>query len=320
MDKYVPPYDITEEMLELTSEITEDLGKLSNVNDLERLPRLRRVNRIKSIQSSLAIENNTLSLEQVTDVLNGKRVLGPQDDILAVKNAFAVYKILPELDPFSLEDLKKAHGVMMNGLVERAGELRTDSVGVINEQGKVIHVAPPHNMVKGLMEQLFDWLKTSKTQMLIRSSIFHYEFEFIHPFMDGNGALLASWKPIFEWIPIESIIKDNQEEYYRAIGLSTAEGKSNRFILFMLGVIKKAVFELARDTHNHQSHISNQIRALMSVIETYPMSAVELMEKLGLKSRVTFRKNYIQPALEAGLIAMTDPDTPTNRNQRYFKV
>ena len=177
MDKYVPPYDITEEMLELTSEITEDLGKLSNVNDLEKLPRLRRVNRIKSIQSSLAIENNTLSLEQVTDVINGKRVLGPQDDILAVKNAFAVYKILPELDPFSLDDLKKAHGVMMNGLVEGAGELRTGSVGVINEQGNVIHVAPPHNMVKVLMEQLFDWLKTSKTQMLIRSSIFHYEFE-----------------------------------------------------------------------------------------------------------------------------------------------
>ena len=187
MDKYVPPYDITEEMLELTSEITEHLGKLSNVNDLERLPRLRRVNRIKSIQSSLAIENNTLSLEQVTDVLNGKRVLGPQDDIIAVKNAFAVYKILPELDPFSLDDLKKAHGVMMNGLVKGAGELRTGSVGVINEQGKVIHVAPPHDMVKGLMEQLFDWLKTSKTQMLIRSSIFHYEFEFIHPFMDETA-------------------------------------------------------------------------------------------------------------------------------------
>ena len=144
--------------------------------------------------------------------------------------------------------------------------------------------------------------------------------------MDGNGrtgrlwqtALLASWKPIFEWIPIESIIKDNQEEYYRAIVLSTAEDKSNRFILFMLGVIKKAVSELARDARNHQSHISNQIKALMSVIETYPMSAVELMEKLGLKSRVT-RKNYLQPALEAGLIAMADSDTPTNRNQRYFK-
>lgn len=328
MDKYIPPYELTEEMLELTSEIAEELGKLSNVNDLERLPRLRRVNRIKSIQSSLAIENNTLSLEQVTDVLNGKRVLGPQDDILAVKNAFAVYQILPELNPFSIDDLKKAHGVMMNRLVEGAGELRTGSVGVINEQGKVLHVAPPHGMVNGLMKQLLDWLKTSKTQMLIRSSIFHYEFEFIHPFMDGNGrmgrlwqtVLLASWKPIFEWIPVESIIKDDQQGYYRAIELSTAEGKSNRFILFMLGVIKKAVSELVRDTRSHQNHLSNQIKALMSVIETYPMSAAELMEKLGLKSRVTFRKNYLQPALEAGLIAMTDPDTPTNRNQRYFKV
>ena len=328
MDKYMPPYDITEEMLELTSEITEELGRLSNINDLERLPRLRRVNRIKSIQSSLAIENNTLSLEQVTDVINGKRVLGPQDDILAVKNAFAVYKMLPELDSFSFNDLKMAHGVMMQGLVERAGELRARSVGVINAQGKVIHVAPPHDMVQRLMEQLFDWMKTSKTQMLIRSSIFHYEFEFIHPFSDGNGrmgrlwqtALLASWKPVFEWIPIESIIKDNQEEYYRAIGCSTAEGKSNSFILFMLGVIKKAVAELSRDTRNHQSHISNQIKALMSVIETYPMSAVELMEKLGLKSRMSFRNNYLKPAIEAGLIAMTDPDTPTNRNQRYFKV
>lgn len=328
MDKYVPPYDITEDMLEITSEITEELGKLSNVNDLERLPRLRRVNRIKSIQSSLAIENNTLSLEQVTDVIDGKRVLGPESDIVAVKNAFEVYKKLSEFDPYSLNDLKKAHGIMMGGLLLGAGELRTDSVGVFNEQGKVIHVAPPQEMVPELMKQLFDWLSNSKANMLIRSSVFHYEFEFIHPFGDGNGrtgrlwqtALLASWKPVFEWIPIESIIKDNQEEYYRAISLSTAEGKSNRFILFMLGIIKKAVSELARDTRNHQSHISNQIKALMSVIEVYPMSALELMGKLGLKSRVTFRKNYLQPALEAGLIAMTDPDNPTNRNQRYYKT
>ena len=328
MDKYVPPYDITEEMLELTAEISEALGKLSDVNELERLPRLRRVNRIKSIQSSLAIENNTLSLEQVTDVIEGKRVLGPQDDILAVQNAFAAYKLLPQLNAFSLEDLKRAHGVMMSGMVERAGQFRTSSVGVIDGQGKVIHVAPPHGMVNGLMEQLFEWLKTSRTQMLIRSSIFHYELEFIHPFADGNGrtgrlwqtALLANWKPVFEWIPIESIIKDNQEEYYHAIGLSTAEGKSNCFILFMLGVIKRAVAELAQDTRNHQSHISNQIKALMSVIQTYPLSAVELMEKLGLKSRAAFRKNYLQPALEAGLIAMTDPDAPTSRNQRYFKI
>lgn len=328
MDRYIPPYDVTDEMLELTSEIAENLGKLSNVDDLERLPRLRRVNRIKSIQSSLAIENNTLSLIQVTDVIDGKRVLGPQEDIFAVKNAFNAYKMLPDLDPFSLSDLKKAHGVMMQGLVEGAGKFRSNSVGVFDESGKVIHVAPPCDMVNGLMEQLFEWLKTSKAHMLIRSSIFHYEFEFIHPFADGNGrtgrlwqtALLADWKPVFEWIPVESIIKDHQAEYYHAIGLSTSEGKSNSFILFMLGIIKKAVEELIRDTRSHQSHISSQVKALMSVIETYPMSATELMEKLGLKSRAAFRKNYLQPCLAAGLIAMTDPENKTSRNQRYFRI
>ncbi len=328
MEKYVPPYDITEKMLELASEIMETLGQLSNIREMEKLPRLRRVNRIRSVQSSLAIENNTLSLEQVTDVIDGKRVLGPQDDILAVKNAFAAYRLLPDLDPFSLRDLKKAHGILMNGLMEGAGELRTGAVGVIDGQGKVIHIAPPQELVAGLTEQLFAWLKTSKTQMLIRSSIFHYEFEFIHPFGDGNGrtgrlwqtALLASWKPIFEWIPIESIIKDNQKEYYRAIQLSTSEGKSNRFILFMLDIIKKAVFELAKDSRRHQSHINNQVRALLSVIESYPMTALELMEKLRLRSRASFLKNYLQPALQAGLIGMTAPEKPTSRNQRYFKL
>ena len=163
--------------------------------------------------------------------------------------------------------------------------------------------------------------------MLIRSSVFHYEFEFIHPFGDGNGrtgrlwqtALLASWKPIFEWLPIESIIKDHQEEYYQAIGLSTKEGKSNQFILFMLNVLKQSIEELVKDTRNHQIHVSNQIKALMSVIETYPLSALELMDKLGLKSRSSFRNNYLQPALDAGLIVMTDPNNPTSRNQRYYK-
>lgn len=328
MEKYIPPYEITEEMLESVSEIMENLGKLSGVSDLEKLPRLRRVNRLRSIQSSLAIENNTLSLEQVTDVIDGRRVLGPQEDILAVKNAFEAYKMLPELNPFSLPDLKKAHGVMMKGLMEGAGQFRTGSVGVFNERGQVIHVAPPQGMVSGLTEQLFGWLKNSKTQMLIRSSVFHYEFEFIHPFGDGNGrtgrlwqtALLANWKPVFEWIPVESIIKDHQEEYYRAIGKSTAEGKSDNFILFMLDVIRQAIEELARDTRNHQSHLSTQIGALMNVMGSYPMTALELMEKLGMKSRAAFRENYLRPALEAGLIRMTDPAKPTSRNQRYYKA
>ena len=328
MEKYLPPYDITEEMLELTSEISEELGKLSNLNELEKLPRLRKVNRLRSIQSSLAIENNTLSLEQVTAVIDGRRVLGPQEDIVAVKNALEVYKMMKKLDPFSLDDLKKAHAVCMKGLVDRAGEFRTGAVGVFDEKGNVVHVAPPYDIVNALVSQLFDWLKTSKVHMLIRSSVFHYELEFIHPFADGNGrmgrfwqtALLSSWKPVFEWIPVESIIKDNQEEYYRAIAMSTADGKSNRFILFMLGVVKKAVEELATDTRDHRNRICSQVNALMSVIQTYPMSAVELMQKLGLKSRATFHNNYLQPALEAGLIAMTSPDAPRSRAQRYYKI
>ena len=327
-DKYIPPYEITDEMLELVSEIMENLGKLSGVNELEKLPRLRRVSRIKSIHSSLAIENNTLSIEQVTDVINGKRVLAPQKDIEEVHNAFNAYEKLSEINPYSIDDLLKIHGIMMNGLVKEAGSLRSGQVGVYNQDGKVVHLAPPADFVPQQLGQLFDWVKNSNANMLIKSSVLHYEFEFIHPFNDGNGrtgrlwqtALLASWKPIFAWIPIESIIKDNQEDYYNAITLSTSQGKSNIFIEFMLDVINKAIKDIITDTRNHYNHINNQITELMKVIESYPQSATELMEKLNLKSRLGFRKNYLQPALDAGLIGMTEPDKPTSKNQRYFKI
>ncbi len=327
-DKYIPPYEITDEMLELVSEIMENLGKLSGVNELEKLPRLRRVSRIKSIHSSLAIENNTLSIEQVTDVINGKRVLAPQKDIEEVHNAFNAYEKLSEINPYSIDDLLKIHGIMMNGLVKEAGSLRSGQVGVYNQDGKVVHLAPPADFVPQQLGQLFDWVKNSNANMLIKSSVFHYEFEFIHPFNDGNGrtgrlwqtALLASWKPIFAWIPIESIIKDNQEDYYNAITLSTSQGKSNIFIEFMLDVINKAIKDIITDTRNHYNHINNQITELMKVIESYPQSATELMLKLNLKSRLGFRKNYLQPALDAGLIGMTEPDKPTSKNQMYFKI
>lgn len=327
-DKYIPPYEITDEMLELVSEIMENLGKLSGVNELEKLPRLRRVSRIKSIHSSLAIESNTLSIEQVTDVINGKRVLAPQKDIEEVHNAFNAYEKLSEINPYSIDDLLKIHGIMMNGLVKEVGRLRSGQVGVYNQDGKVVHLAPPADFVPQQLGQLFDWVKNSNANMLIKSSVFHYEFEFIHPFNDGNGrtgrlwqtALLASWKPIFAWIPIESIIKDNQEDYYNAITLSTSQGKSNIFIEFMLDVINKAIKDIITDTRNHYNHINNQITELMKVIESYPQSATELMEKLNLKSRLGFRKNYLQPALDAGLIGMTEPDKPTSKNQKYFKI
>lgn len=327
-EKYIPPYEITDETLELVSNIMENLGKLSNVNKLEKLPRLRRVNRIKSIHSSLAIENNTLSIEQVTDVINGKQVFGPKEDIIAVHNANLAYKELENINPYSIDDLLKIHGIMMNGLVSETSKIRTGQVGVYNKDGKVVHLAPSAKLVSGQLEQLFDWLKNSSANMLIKSSVFHYEFEFIHPFRDGNGrmgrlwqtSLLASWKPIFAWIPIESIIKDNQEEYYNAITLSTSQAKSNIFIVFMLNVINKAIKNIIIDTRNHYNHINNQITKLMKVIEIYPQSATELMQKLNLKSRIGFRKNYLQPAIEAGLIGMTEPNKPTSKNQKYFKV
>lgn len=328
MEKYEPPYEITDEMLEITSEIMESLGQLTNVNDLDKLPRLRRVSRIKSIHSSLAIENNTLTIEQVIDVIEGKTVLGPKDDIIAVQNAFKAYKMLDGVNPYDVNDLLKVHGVMMDGLVAEAGCLRSSQVGVYNENGEVIHIAPSATMVPELTAQLFDWVKTSKAQMLIKSSVFHYEFEFIHPFRDGNGrtgrlwqtALLASWKPIFQWIPIESIIKDNQEEYYNAIRISTSEGKSNVFIVFMLNVINNAVKDILGDTRQHYNHINNQISSLLAVMESYPMSAQEIMSKLKLKSRDGFRKNYLAPAIDAGLVGMTEPNKPTSKNQRYFKI
>lgn len=327
-EKYVPPYEITDEMLNLVTQIMENLGKLNSVNEFEKLPRLRRVNRIKTIQSSLAIENNTLSIEQVTDVIDGKRIIGPKEDIIAVQNANLTYKEIKNINPYEINDLLRIHGIMMKGLVEEAGQIRTGQVGVFNEQGKVIHLAPPAEFVPSQLEQLFNWLKTSSANMLIKSSAFHYEFEFLHPFRDGNGrmgrlwqtALLSSWKPIFAWIPIESIIKDNQEEYYNAITLSASQAKSNIFILFMLNVINKAVQDILNDTKNHYNHISSQLTALLGVIESYPQSAKELMQKLNLKSLVGFRKNYLQPALKAGLIGMTEPDKPTSKNQKYFKV
>ncbi len=328
MDNYVPPFEITNGMFDAASKIMERLGELYGVNEWERFPRLRKVSRIKSIHSSLAIENNTLSIKQVTDVIAGKRVVGPVDDIRAVKNAFSAYNELNNIDVYSLDDLQRIHGIMMSGLVAECGMIRTGEVGVFDTQGNVVHIAPPAQIAKENLVQLFDWIKNSEIQMLIKSSVFHYEFEFIHPFRDGNGrmgrywqtALLAHWKPIFRYIPIESVIKDNQEEYYNAIRKSTSQGKSNVFIEFMLDVILKAIDGIANDAVGHYSHFSVQINKLMSVLETYPQSANELMNKLGLKSREGFRKNYLLPAIEAGIVLMTVPDKPTSKNQMYYKI
>ena len=325
---YVPPFNLTDEMIDLISEISELLGRISNIEALERLPRLRRIGRIKTIHSSLAIENNTLTIDQVADIIEGKRILGPPDEILEVKNALAAYKELENIDPFNMGDLLRIHKIMMHGLVEENGRFRTVGAGVFNSDGHALHKAPQPSQVPGFMKDLFDWLGTSKSHPLIISSVFHYEFEFIHPFRDGNGrmgrlwqtAVLMKWKRIFEWIPIESIIRERQAEYYNAIAASTKNGNSNEFIVYMLRTILDAVKAIASDAQKHINHMNDRVRDLLAVMGIESMGATELMELLHLNSRDTLRNNYLRPAIEAGLISMVYPDKPTKRDQKYFRI
>jgi Fic family protein len=324
---YIPPFDLTDGMFEKVADIVEALGKISSVETLDRLLRLRRVGRMKSIHSSLAIENNTLTIEQVTDVVGGKRVLGAPSEIQEVKNAFEAYEEIENIDPCSVSDLLRVHGIMTRGLVGGAGAFRSGQVGVFDENGNVVHMAPPAKNVSKLIAELFDWLRTAKTHPLIKACVFHYEFEFIHPFTDGNGRLgrlwhtviLSKWKPVFAWIPIESIVKERQREYYDAIAASTKDGKSNPFIAYMLRATFDAVEEIVKDAREHIDHMDERVRKLLSVMRDYPMTARELMTLLGLKSMSAFKMNYLRSAVEAGLVDLTVPDKPTSKNQRYYK-
>ena len=246
-----PPFEITNQMIDYVAEIAELVGKLSAASSLSANPMLRRSNRIRTIHGSLAIEQNTLSLEQVTAVLNGKHVLAPPKDIAEVKNAYEIYERLDELDPYSVDDLLTAHGIMTRGLVEESGVFRSRPVGVVDSEGHVLHFGTLPQYVPGLVMELLDWTKTSEVHMLIRSCVFHYELELIHPFADGNGRvgrlwhtlLLSKWNSAFAWLPVESIIHDRQQEYYAAINASNDAGESTIFIEFMLSAIKASLIE-----------------------------------------------------------------------------
>ncbi len=246
-----PPFEITNAMIDLVAEIAELVGRLTSTNQLSANPTLRRTNRIRTIHGSLAIEQNTLTLEQVTAVLNGKQVLAPPKDIAEVKNAYEIYERLDELDPYSVDDLMTAHGIMTRGLVDESGMFRTRPVGVVDQEGHVLHFGTLPQYVPDLVMELLDWVKSSDVHMLIRSCVFHYEFELIHPFADGNGRvgrlwhtlLLSKWNPAFAWLPVESIIHDRQEEYYAAINASNDAGESTVFIEFMLSAIKASLID-----------------------------------------------------------------------------
>lgn len=251
MQNKKPPFEITNAMIDYVAEIAELVGRLTSINQLSSNPTLRRTNRIRTIHGSLAIEQNTLTLEQVTAVLNGKTVLAPPKDIAEVKNAYEIYERLDELDPFSVDDLLTAHGIMTKGLVGESGVFRSKPVGVVDQEGRVLHFGTLPQYVPDLVMELLDWVKNSDVHMLIRSCVFHYEFELIHPFADGNGRvgrlwhtlLLSKWNPAFAWLPVESIIHDRQQEYYAAINASNDAGESTVFIEFMLSAIKASLMD-----------------------------------------------------------------------------
>jgi len=317
--KYQPPYTITSEILNRVAAISEAIGRLSVLTDQARALRLRRINRIRTIHGSLAIEGNTLSEAQITAILEGKRVIAPPREVQEGKNALAAYDRFDTWKPETEKDLLEAHRILMSGLINEAGVYRHGGVGVMAGQ-QVIHMAPPADRVPHLMADLFGWLADTDAHPLIASSVFHYEFEFIHPFADGNGRLvrlwqsllLARWNPLFADIPVESLIFEHQAQYYEAIKESTRQTDSALFIAFMLRMILDTV---STSTPEVTMEVTPEVR-LLSIL-TSEMTRQQLKEALGLKDDEHFRKAYLLPALEAGLVEMTIPDKPRSSKQKY---
>lgn len=329
MTNYKPPFHMTDKMTFLLAEISEQVGRISVLAEGALSPHLRRENRIRTIHSSLAIEHNSLSLAQVTAILDGKRVLGNPNEIKEVQNAYEAYELMLQLDPSSVEDLLKAHRLMMKGLVPENGRFRSGGVGIFDGE-TVIHMAPPADLVPEHIRNLFAWYTQPAFHPLIKSAVFHYEFEFIHPFSDGNGRmgrmwhslLLGKWKPLFFWLPIEELIQSRQAEYYNALAVADKQGDSAEFVELMLEIIRDSLKEVAvlgRSTDQVNDQDKSPVTQLLSALGTETLSAVELMARLGLSHRPTFRKNYLNPALERNLIERTIPDKPTSRNQKYRK-
>ena len=302
-ESYKPPFTMTDEIANLIIEIGEYVGQISAHDTLSTNLTLRRENRIRTIHSSLAIEQNSLSLDQVSDVINGKRVLAPPQDIREVKNAYEAYEHLSKLNPYSLDDLLKAHHFMMNGLVEEAGYFRSSGVGVY-AGNKLIHAGTPARYVPEVMSRLFNWMRYSRLHPLVKSCIFHYEFEFIHPFSDGNGRtgrlwhslILQRWKPFFAWLPIETLIHEQQDGYYQALNASNANGESAIFAEFMLTIIRNALADIlsAQSAHDVGVNVGANVGVnefepesiCLNILREKPkLSAQKIADQMGLSAR-----------------------------------
>lgn len=309
---YTPPFTITSKSIDLISKISEKIGEMNFLTSESQHVNLRKKNRIKTIHSSLAIENNSLSIEQITAIIDGKRVLGAPNEIQEVKNAVQAYELLLTLDSTSEKDLLRAHGIMMKDLVSRAGKYRNDGVGIFDGK-EVVHVAPPAERVPLLMADLFEWLKTSDAHPLVKSCVFHYEFEFIHPFQDGNGrigrlwqsAILKDWRNIFAWLPVESLIKEKQAEYYSALNVSDTSADSTFFIEFLLGLILSTIEDILEShvkvTVNVTQKVTVNQQKILELIKENPyITQNELTQAVGIA-----RKNIVsnmKKLQEAGLL------------------
>ena len=302
-----PPYEITNKILSLYGQITEALGICQSILLVKPEAKLRKQNRIKTIHSSLAIEGNTLNIEHVTALIENSHVVGPKKDILEVQNAIKAYDQLKEYNPKKLKDFLKAHYVLMNGLVNNPGKFRKSQVGILKGK-QVAHIAPGFNMVPGLMNDLFEYLHNDTDLEIIKSCVFHYEMEFIHPFEDGNGRmgrywqtrLLMSVNPIFEFVPIEKVIKDYQEEYYKVLEVSDSSGSSTTFIEFMLNVINKSLRETIAESTPTTSDYSKRVEFALSQLHDWFNRKEYLSICKGISTATASRD--IKQLLEDGLI------------------
>ena len=290
MENY-PPYTITDKMLNYVSDIMKKIGEANYFESLNRYPELRRKSRIRSIHSSLAIENNQLSLFQVEDVINGKMVIGDQKDIQEVKNAYEAYEQIDKVNPYSVEDLKKIHGILTFLVEKDAGKFRNHGEAVYD--GNVeIFMAPPHRLVPTLMDNLFNWMNEVKDTInpLILSSVFHYEFVFIHPFSDGNGrtariwqtAILSHWEKAFTYLPIESMIKKSQNEYYKVIDNCNKAGNATEFIEFMLKMIDDTIDEITKTTTQETAQETTQEKILKLIKSNPSITQTQMAKVLGI--------------------------------------
>lgn len=302
-----PPYRITGKILKLVASISEKIGEV-NAAHLNKPPtELRKKNRIKTIHSSLEIEGNTLTIEQITAIVENKRVVGPRKDIVEVKNAIAIYEHLDKLNPYNFDSFCEAHGILMKGLIESAGKLRSKSVGIV-KGSEVAHIAPPSEMLKPLMNDLFDYLKNGDDLVLIKSCVFHYEMEFIHPFIDGNGRMGRLWQtlilkdsyPVFEYLPIETLIKERQELYYESLVKSDNTGESTVFIEFMLDIILESLEDLLAIQNVSLKNI-DRINLFHSIVKGDYFTRKEYLKNFREISSATASRD-LKFAVENGLI------------------